>query len=427
VRCLVLDHYFSQDLDSLAAAGGDEIAFDVMPFEELRAEALRVFPIEVATGLEAFARPELEDARRRYAEILREILEDRFTRTPFDAIVLPSDTFFYVRAAPDVAHTLGVPLIVVQKETTISDHTMRVHSESVRRYAPPLADRMTVCSERQQEFWLRAGADPATIAVTGQPRFDYYLRPGAWPVPAGDGPSVLFLSYAVDAYHPDEGGAANPWELLHRQTEAGLHELARQGWRVLIKPHPQQSPEHVRAWRERAGELWGRRMLLVDPGTDVRELIVTADVVVGFQSTALLEAMLAGRPTVYTGWDESAIEMGGDLIPFQDWDGELAVLRAPDEFAPTVASLRGRRFDGDVQTRRRAIAERYLGPLDGGACDRVLAILAAEAADWARRRGAAETELRRRLTSRRPPLRLSRRTRAGLRTTRRRVGAMLGR
>lgn len=427
MRFLVLDHYFLQDIGSLTAAAGDEISFDVMPFEDLRAEALRVFPIEVATGLEAFARPDLEDARRRYAEILREILEDRFTRSPFDAVVLPSDTFFYVRAAPDVAHALGVPVVVVQKETTISDHTMRVHSESVRRYAPPLADRMTVCSERQQEFWLRAGADPATLAVTGQPRFDYYLQPSAWPAPAQDGPTVLFLSYSVDAYHPEEGGSANPWESLHRQTEAGLHDLARRGWRVLIKPHPQQSPEHVRAWRERAGELWDQSVLFVDPGTDVRELIVTADVVVGFQSTALLEAMVAGRPTVYTGWDERAIEMGGDLIPFQDWDGEIAVLRTPDALAPAVASLRGRRFDDGIQARRRAIAERYLGPLDGGACDRVLAILAADAAEWARRRGAAETALRRRLTSRRPPLRLSRRTRAGLRTTRRRVGAILGR
>ncbi len=427
MRLLVLDHYFSQDIGSLTAAAGDEISLDVMPFEDLRAEALRVFPIEVATGLEAFARPELEPARRRYAEILREILEDRFTRAPFDAIVLPSDTFFYVRAAPDIAHSLGVPLVVAQKETTISEHTMRVHSESVRRFAPPLADRMTVCSERQREFWLRSGAEAATVTVTGQPRFDYYLRPESWPTPGGDLPTILFLSYAVDAYHPEEGGRANPWESLHRQTEAGLHELARQGWRVLIKPHPQQSPEHVRAWRERAGELWDHSVLLVDPDADVRELIVTAEVIVGFQSTALLEAMLAGRPAVYTGWDQSAIEMGGDLIPFHEWDGEITVLRAPGELSAAAASLRGRRFDGNVQARRRAIAERYLGPLDGSASDRVLAILAAEAADWVGRRGAAETELRRRLTARRPPLRLSRRTRAGLRTTRRRVGAMLGR
>ena len=36
---------------------------------------------------------------------------------------------------------------------------MREHAEVVRRFAPPLADRMTVCSERHKQFWLRAGAD----------------------------------------------------------------------------------------------------------------------------------------------------------------------------------------------------------------------------------------------------------------------------
>jgi hypothetical protein len=286
---------------------------------------------------------------------------------------------------------------------------------------------MTVCSERHAAFWLRAGAEPASLVVTGQPRFDFYLRPDSWPFPRDGEPTVLFLSYAVDAYHPGEGTGGDPWQLLHRQTEAGLHELARQGWRVLIKPHPQQSSEHVRAWRERAGDLWGRQVLLVDSGADVRKLIVTADVVVGFQTTALLEAMLVGRPTVYTGWDRRAIEMSRDLIPFHEWHREIAVPSGPGELVTAVAALRGQQFEGDVLRRRRAIAERYLGPLDGGASDRVLSILVAEAAAWEGRRGATETELRQRLMARRPPLRLSRRTRAGVRTTRRRVGEMLGR
>ena len=426
MRFLVLDHYFGQDIEALLATAGDEIAFDVMPFEHLRAEALRVFPIEVATGLEAFARPELEPERTRYAAVLREILEDRFTSAPFDGIVLPSDTFFYVRAAPVLAHALGVPLVVVQKETTISEHTMRVHSQSVRRYAPPVADRMTVCSERQREFWLRAGADPSTISVTGQPRFDFYVKqtaPGAGPAD----PRVLFLSYAVDAYHPEEGGRANPWLELHRQTEQGLEQLARDGWRVLIKPHPQQSIEVVQAWRERSPHLWEDRISLVDPDADARKLIVSSDVIVGFQTTALLEAMLAGRPVVYTGWDEQAVGMSRDLIPFHDWGAEITVLDRPESLPGAVAALRGTRCEEDVLSRRRAIAEEYLGPLDGRASERVLSILTGEASSWAERRAPAQEALRRRLSERRAPLRLSRRTRAGLRTARRRVGAMLGR
>jgi len=430
VRLLTLDHYFGQDLEALGAASDEDVQFDVMPFADLRSEALRVFPIEVATGLKAFARPELEPARQRYATILREVLEDRFTRAPFDAIVMPSDSFFYVRAAPQIAHSLGVPFLVVQKETTISELTMREHAEVVRRYAPPLADRMTVCSERHKQFWLRTGADPAKVVVTGQPRFDLYLRPSTPALTRGsdaDMPTVLFLSYAVDAYHPDEGTGGSAWELLHHQTEAGLHELARRGWRVLIKPHPQQALAAVRVWRERAGDLWDRRIFLVEPGADARKLILAADVVVGFQSTALLEAMLAGRPVVYTGWDEQATAMGQDLIPFADWGDLITVQRSPGELADAVTSLLSTRCSDAALARRREIAERYLGPLDGGASRRTLEVIAGEVSSWARRRDDHQDELRRRLAARRPPLRLARRGRAGVRVARRRLGAILGR
>jgi hypothetical protein len=430
MRLLMLDHYFAQDLEALRSAAGPEIAVDVMPFEELRSEALRVMPIEVGTGLQAFAQPELDPARRRYATVLREILEDRFTRAPFDAIVMPSDTFFYVRAVPDIAHALGVPFLVVQKETTISDLTMREHAPVVRRFAPPLADRMTVCSDRHKQFWLRAGADPDHVVVTGQPRFDIYRQTnGSLTPPAleGEGPSILFLSYAVDAYHSEEGRGGSAWDLLHRQTEEGLHELARRGWRVLIKPHPQQDPAAVTQWRQRAGELWDKRIFLVDPDADARRLILGADVVVGFQSTALLEAMLAGRPVVYTGWDSQAEAMGRDLIPFTDWSDVITVHRTPDGLADAAASLLGVRVGEAVMARRIDIAEQYLGPLDGGASRRTLAVIDDQVSSWAARRTSAQNELRLRLTARRRPLRLSRRGRAGLRVARRRLGTMLGR
>jgi hypothetical protein len=428
VRFLVLEHHFAQDIAALRRVAGEEIEFDVMSYDLLRSEALRVLPQEVADNLQAFAKPELENARGRFAAIMREILEDRFTVSPFDAIVMPSDTFFYVRAAPSVAHALGVPFLIAQKETTISEHTMREHSRELRRYCPPLADRMTVCSERHKRFWLRSGGVADRIVVTGQPRFDFYRRPSEWPaeVPIGDaGPSVLFLSYSMDAYYPGEAGGS--WRALHRDTERGLHELARQGWRVLIKPHPQQPVEPLNEWRRSAGDLWDKQIFLVDPQADVRPLIVAADVIVGFQTTALFEAMLAGRPVLYTGWDEVATAFGDELIPFHEWDEEITVVRRAEDLPEAVIAARRRECPPSVLESRREIAESYLGPLDGQAAERTVAVLVKEAELWAERRGARETELREQLARRRPPLRMARRGRAWSQTARRRVGGVLGR
>lgn len=430
VRFLVLDHHFAQDIDALRRAAGDGLELDLIPYDLLRSEALRVLPEGVASGLEAFTRPEIEGARRRYAAVLREILEDRFSRSPFDAVVMPSDTFFYVRSALAPAHALGVPLLVAQKETTISEYTMGEHAEEVRRFAPPLADRMTVCSERHKRFWVRAGCAAERIVVTGQPRFDFYEDPSSLAadrLPGDGGYSVLFLSYALDAYDPGEGGGARGWDTLHLQTETGLYELARRGWRVIIKPHPQQPLDVQRQWRRNAGELWGRRVFMVEPQADVRPLILAADVTVGFQSTALLEAMLAGRPVVYTGWDRAAKALDGQLIPFDRWEPEISVVRSAEDLPAAIVAARGAAYSANLLHSRREIAEGYLGPLDGMAAERTVAVLREEAAAWAGRRRAPERELREHLARRRAPLRIGRRSRAWARTTRRRVGSMLGR
>jgi hypothetical protein len=430
VRFLVLEHFSAQDIDALREAAGDELELDVMPYDLLRSEALRILPTEVGTGLEAFARPELEGARRRYGGLLREMLEDRFSRAPFDALVSPSDSFFYVRAAPAAAHALGVPFLVAQKETTIPEHSMRNDGEMLHRLAPPLADLMTVCSERHKRYWVNAGGAEDRIVVTGQPRFDFYDRrartPGVTP-PARNGHTALFLSYFLDGYYPGDSQSSGGWSALHGQTEQGLCELARRGWRVLIKPHPQQDVQSLRALQQRAGDLWGGRISLVDAAADVRELILTVDVTVGFQSTAMLEAMLVGRPVVYTGWDETAAAFGDELIPFHRWEREITVVRSAQELPDAVATASGATCSSGALRRRRELAERYLGPLDGRAAARTIAALCEEAERWATRRGAGERELRERLARRRPPLRIARRARAWTRAYRPRVGAMLGR
>jgi hypothetical protein len=428
----VLDHFFDQDIESLRGALGDRGEIRVVPYELLRDEALAIFPAEVETGLEAFARTDWEPLRQRYAERLARFLEEEYARAPFDAFVSPSDTFFYVRAAREACQRLGVPFFVAQKETTISEHTMRVHSQRLRELAPPVAHRMTVCSERHREFWLRAGADPSRVIVTGQPRFDVYAAAAASSGPALEygepsQPSVLFLSYLVDAYHPSEGAGEPPWAKLHRQTEAALWELARKGWRVLVKPHPQQpfKQERKRISAE-LGSLVGKQVFLIYPGEDARRLIAGSDVVAGFQTTALFEALVAGKPVVYTGWDRQAEELAGELIPFHEWDDVLDVARTPDEFVPLVEAARGQTRDPE---HARRIAEAQLGPVDGGASERTLAQISTLVTEF-EQAAAGNPELlerRRRLAAGRAPLDVRRRLRQRARRLRRDVGAMLGR
>ena len=429
MRLLILDHFFAHDIEALADAAGPGTSIRVMSSDELRAEALRIFPEEVAGGLEAFTRDEFAEHRRRFAVRLGELLAEEMSRGEFDAFVVPSDSFFYVRAAPEACRALGVSFFCVQKETTISPNTMVAHAEATRLHAPFIADHMVVCSERHKDFWVRAGTRPELIDVTGQPRFDLYRQPERWPARVDERPTVLFFSYMLDAYHPDEGSDEPVWDTLHRQTEAGLWELARRGWRILIKPHPQQPFGDLRNRLKRElGPLMGASVELIEGGVDARRLILASDVVVGFQSTALIESMAAGKPIVYTGWDPLAAQLEERLIPFHEWQGAIDVVTRPEELADTVAAARTRAFSAaesdwrdadrrggagaDRRARRRARAGDPGRP---------------RVRDGARRATPPWSERRAELARRRPPLALGRRTRRGVSAVRRRVGKALGR
>lgn len=430
MRLLVLDHFFSQDIESLEAALGPGDSLRTLDYDILRSEALRVFPEEVADGLEPFARPEYEPHRRRFAGVLRGILEEEFMRAPYDAFVSPSDIFFYVRAAPEALHDLGVPFFVVQKETTISGLIMEFAGQ-VRDYAPPIADHMTVCGGRLEEFWLKAGADPSTVTVTGQPRFDFYRHPERWPADVGygsDGPVALFFSYHIDHHHPTEGQGIPVWETLHQETEDGLWELARRGWRILVKPHPQQPWQtERRRIRRQVGDLLDKQVFLVDPLADARKLIAGSDVIVGFQSTALIEAMLARKPVVYTGWDEEAKSLSSQLIPFAEWPELIHVVEEREEMVGVVETARGSSYSEAQAAAADEIVERYLGRIEGDAAERTVAVLRSTVAEWEGRRTPEVSQRRSELAARRPPLRLARRTRQGVKRLRRGVGAALGR
>ena len=380
MRLLVLNHFFDQDIAALrgALAPGDELV--TLDYQHIRAEALRILPAGVEHGLEAFDALRGTPAHDRWVEQLGVILGDEIRRSRCDAVVSPSDTFFYVRDFPDVCHACGVPFIVVIKETTVTDSTMETLSVAMRRHAPPIADAMSVCSERQREFWTRSGADPERIHVLGQPRFDVYAHSRDAPTD-GDPPTVLFFSYMLGAYHPSGGDGNRPrqaWADLHAATCDALFDLAGHGWRVVVKPHPQQPLAEALADVGAAAP----NVVVAPASADARRLILAADVVVGFQTTAMIEAAVAGKPVVYTGWDPEERRLADRLTPFDEIDPPISVVRDAGQLRAAVEGSRGRRQSRDEQARVAAFAADLLGRIDGRAAKRTVEFLRGQAASF---------------------------------------------
>jgi hypothetical protein len=376
VRVLALDHFFDQDLRALEAH--PQLAVRRFPYQRLRGPAVRCMGKAVARGLRAYNDPRTGSARGRYAAWLASEMRTMYLERAFDVVVLPSDTFFYVRTLPAAVHRLGIPTVVVQKETTISRATMALFSAEIGDEAPFVSDFMTVCSARQREFWERAGVDATCIEVTGQPRFDVYASPAA-PSPASRR-RVLFLSYSLDAYvvEGDHDRGRRTWEPMRDATEAALLQLVRAGrCEVIVKCHPQQS-RRAEATRlaTMAGTAWNRGVSVADEDADTRELIMGTDTVVGFQTTALYEAVAARKRVIYAAWGPAYERYRAGLIPFHE--APATCLR--HAFSPETLTSILTDDQEPANSDCRAWYEAALGPIDGHATDRVAERLATVAA-----------------------------------------------
>ncbi|MCJ7766973.1 CDP-glycerol glycerophosphotransferase family protein [Candidatus Bathyarchaeota archaeon] len=379
MNVLVIDHYFAQDIEAFLNA--DQHRFWVLPYSYFSRSAQEIFPEPVFVGLEAYYRPEYSEARAQYADLIRVRLHQLYMMFPFDVVLAPSDTFFWIRAVILAAQELDIPFVVLQKEATIPTGWMDGPAKEWGLLSPFIADQMLVSSEHHKEFWINSGTDPRKITVTGQPRFDFYRQPSLWKTWEDMGlklgenrRNILFLTYDVHAYLPYiVRDGMTPWEQLRSESENALLSLANQeNFNLLLKAHPQPAEDQSHHLKELAAN---PHVFLLDPKGDTRQFIVNADVVVGFQTTAMFEAVAARKPTIYTFWTEPVVKLAGDLIPFHDAHPAIHIARSPEELCKLVRKTAGLSPSPTEVHVGEEFFEKYLGPIDGHSTERCIKML----------------------------------------------------
>ncbi|MBM4075035.1 MAG: hypothetical protein FJ267_05255 [Planctomycetes bacterium] len=363
MRIVAFDHFFGQDLDALDGALVEGDTLVRIPYRRWHRAAQKCFPDD---AFQELSRPFLGDLSNSWMKFQR-FVEDEVSwliavHQP-NLFVLPSDIFFYVRPFVEAFKRQGVPTFVMQKETTISPDVMEVLSLEVGRYTPFISDFMTVCSQRHKDFWIKAGADADRVTVTGQPRFDVYASPGEGQISGR--PRMLYLSYDDVAYLPSDGDTifSGSWRDMRLETERVLNEFADR-YEIIVKEHPQQA---------KADTAFGGGVDFANRYADTRRLILGADLVVGFQTTALYEATICGKPIIYPAWGHVFDTVRETLCNFEATPGMV-------NWAQNSESLHAFLENGIEGLRlpsQDALVEAlvHLGPIDGNASRRTLELM----------------------------------------------------
>jgi len=370
---LAINHYYDQDLRALSIAN-KKYNLVIIDGTELSKVNSIYFSMPVRQ-LDAPYESEPQAHRQLYRQECRLILDRLDRRFQPRLLLTGSDNYCFVRELIAAARERGLPTLVLDKEGIISPYYFEAGAKRISELAPFMSDHIFVWSERQREFWKKVGVAENDITVIGQARSDLFYREESraldkyFPVVK---PLITLFSYEDVAYVPiavlHEGVS---WRGMKRQTHDYIYAAAQAHpeYNFVIKTHPQQSDlaELQSAYRL-------DNLAVIGGASTANELIQRSELIIAFQTTAIIEAMFLGRRVIYTAWDANYARFASDLLPFHKAPG-IVVADSRDRFDAVCARFFSGddsdfQFSAEDQAARDRFVNEYLYRPDGHVCER---------------------------------------------------------
>jgi hypothetical protein len=349
--------------------------------------------------------PAIRSARESLRRFLIRLLKRLAQLQGIDALV--TCTFYYAqdREWEAACREVGIPFVILHKEN-MKDPV--IHEHAIRRYHKYLykfgGHRLFLFNDLERDLILKAEAasprDATRISVVGGLRMDaIHRRVSAGLVQSPRRQVTLFSSHhciglltlgdrlGFFSDDPNEG-----FVRYFDNVHATMARLAAENpdIDVWIKP------KWMNIWEDRIVDSIRRGTglepadipnLHISVDKPAQQLIEESAVVVGINSTTLLEAKLFGRPVVVPLFDEAAGKYYNDHVYFHDYlDDAFSVARSPNEMIECIlGELDGRRPPRQIPDQ---MIKDYLGYFDGKVSERVVCQIRADIEETAAQRAA---------------------------------------
>lgn len=345
---------------------------------------------------------DVEHCKARYRRFLDRMWGHLERLVHIDAVVSGNFGYYAERELATVLEARGVAFVAMHKENLKSPGRLEFSRSIYRdRRGPFTGRKILVYNEAERELQISAGvARREQILVCGMPRLDRMhqwrraqARCGTAPVRR---PRVLLFSFTPKAVLPrigrrPAGGFKNNEERLEDEAQTlSWEHLARnthEAVRRLAETYPEvdvvvKSKVRAREHREML-RLFGKPSALPENlelvvGGDPADLITGSDVVCGFNTTAVIEALAAGKPVVVPRFAEA---LEGHMRPYiVDYGDAVRYADSPEELMELlrVETLARRAPPAELEPARLQVLERWAGNADGRSGERVCAQVLAE-------------------------------------------------
>ena len=346
--------------------------------------------------------PKVEASKIRYRYFLSSMWNYYKRIFPVDLVISANFGYYKQRELATALEDRGTPYIVLQKENFNGITPQRaafwraVYAEGRGQFT---GRKILVYNEIERDLQISSGiVEAAKVVVTGMPRFDRIHRwrmanAGRRAVQAR--PRVLFFGFGRSDKIPTlinkqkralspSGASAILNNVQCQWSNVSWERLCAGTYEAIVKfSRSRPDVEVVVKTKSRAAQIDDTLEFLhtvgqppdnlrVQIGGDPFELLIVSSVVVGFNTTGLIEAVAAGKPVIVPHFAEALDPLTQEVII--DLGDAVDYAHSPEHLVDLVT----RHIDGGVgqvplklPPSRREMLRRLVGNDDGAASERV--------------------------------------------------------
>lgn len=380
---------FRGDLDILARTG----RFRVLRFPfKWQTRLLTLFwPANLLSSFHRFAyweaeEPEIRKTQAQLRVFLREFLPLLFERLGVDAVVGAALHYAQDYDIGAISSDLGVPYIVLHRENLFvsADAWTAPFKERCEALRPFVGDRIIVHNDAVRSFLIKEGlGDAESVYALGCLRMDKFVRQVEEKFHESTSASRCVEAHVVLFSFSPKSGIPFHQHFSGRGNTKGFFKLfddVHCAIASLASRHPDMTFTIKTKW----GGNWidAVRRSLAEDGFDPdemhnltvtadanpQELIITADAVVGFGSTTVLEAGITGVPVVVPYFAEACQPEYQGNIYFREQLGAFDLARSRRELEDMIMrAVSEGRVSAERLRERRQLFEVWVSALDGTA------------------------------------------------------------
>ena len=395
---------FLEDVASSLGAYGQFQVYSI-PRTAIKATAAAFLPPAIDDNFYVSSDPAVQRCKDAYRSFLSKMWAVFAHLLRIDAVVTGNYSYYAERELATALEERGVPFVAMHKENMKSPGRVDFFIDVYRqRRGPFTGRRIVVYNTVERDVQILAGVvTPERVTVCGMPRLDRvhdWRRENAGSRSPLECPAqVLLFSFMEKTGLPrmgrkgrsgftslgeplDQNLESLSWSELFRSTHLAFVRFARENpnVRVIVKTKVRE-----REWgpvEEILGEPDCRPTnLRVVRGGDPFNLITDSEVVCGFNTTGLLEAIAAGKAVIVPRFGEALdpemqryVISLGDAVEYAD---------SPDDLTRRLKHHASARVPvpAELGSTRVEALQHWCGNSDGRAGERVCRVLRAEIVD----------------------------------------------